>query len=187
MTTTGRRLAGAVLALAGLAAGSGASAADPWQALHRPFHLPAQPPRRCLATPATPVGAGIAISGQGAGPVYPVGAYPTLAIIPGGRKGQPWFPSAWGGGEMQFAASPSFAGPVLIRGRRLGGAGEVAVGADQRPAIELHVVIPRRGRGSWWTAAVYTRVQAVGCYAWQIDGRNFSRVVVFRAVPSRDL
>jgi hypothetical protein len=48
-------------------------------------------------------------------------------------------------------------------------------------------MIPRRSLGGWSTVTVYTRVQAVGCYAWQIDGRDFSRVVVFRAVPSRDL
>jgi hypothetical protein len=37
---------------------------------------------------------------------------------------------------------------VLIRGRWLAGTGRVAFGGDQRPAIELHVVIPRRGPGS---------------------------------------
>jgi hypothetical protein len=119
--------------------------------------------------------------------VFAVDAYPALAIIPGGRKGQPWFPSAWGGGRMRFAADPSVAGPVLIRGRRLGGGARVAFGPGERPAVELHLVVPRRGPRSWWTVAVYTRVQAPGCYAWQIDGRRFSRVVVFRAVRSRDL
>jgi hypothetical protein len=187
MTTTGRRLAAALLALGMLAAGDGASGADPWATLHRPLRIPAKLAGRCPATPGVPVAPGLAFIGQGAGPLYPLDAYPALKVIPGGRKGQPWFPSAWGGREMRWAARPSFSGPVLIRGRRLGGGARVAFGPGQAPAIELRVDVPRRGAHSWWTATTYTRVKAPGCYAWQIDGRRFSRVVVFRAVPSRDL
>jgi hypothetical protein len=32
------------------------------------------------------------------------------------------------------------------------------------------------------TVTTFTRLRAPGCYAWQIDGPTFSRVVVFRAV-----
>jgi hypothetical protein len=39
-------------------------------------------------------------------------------------------------------------------------------------------------RRQWRSAGTYTRVRAAGCYAYQIDGTTFSRVVVFRAVPS---
>lgn len=176
-----------MLLLAALVGAGSASGADPWQKLHRPFHIPAKPAGKCPVTPATPVGPGVALLGQGSGPVFPLDAYPSLAVIPGGRKGQPWFPSAWGGGQMRWAARPAFSGPVLIRGRRLGGGAQVAFGPGQQPAIELHVEIPRRAAGTWWTASTYTRLKAPGCYAWQIDGPRFSRVVVFRAVPSRDL
>jgi hypothetical protein len=186
MTTTGRRLAAALLALAALAVATGASAASPWQKLHRPLRIPAMKHGRCPVTPAVPVAPGVALLGQGAGPVFPLDAYPSLTVIPGGRKGQPWFPSDWGGGVMRFAAGP-FSGPVLIRGRRLDGNERVAFGPEEAPALELHVVIPRRSANSWWTASTYTRVKSPGCYAWQFDTRRTSRVVVFRAVPSRDL
>ena len=39
------------------------------------------------------------------------------------------------------------------------------------------------GRKQWRQTATYTRVRAEGCYAYQIDGTTFSRVVVFRAAP----
>ena len=31
----------------------------------------------------------------------------------------------------------------------------------------------------------YTRVRGPGCYAYQIDGTTFSRVIVFRAVSAQ--
>jgi len=34
---------------------------------------------------------------------------------------------------------------------------------------------------AWRQFPSYTRVRARGCYAYQIDGTNFSTVVVFRA------
>ena len=44
-------------------------------------------------------------------------------------------------------------------------------------------VLAGGGRKQWRQTATYTRVRAEGCYAYQIDGTTFSRVVVFRAAP----
>ncbi|MEJ7790439.1 MAG: hypothetical protein WKF65_00500 [Gaiellaceae bacterium] len=41
------------------------------------------------------------------------------------------------------------------------------------------------GEGSWLNKGTYTRVRAPGCYAWQIDGRDFTRVITFRAIRVR--
>jgi hypothetical protein len=40
-----------------------------------------------------------------------------------------------------------------------------------------------RGTGKWLGYASYTRMREAGCYAYQVDGTTFSRVVVFRAAP----
>ena len=80
--------------------------------------------------------------------------------------------------------SPSYRGPVLIRGRQLDGTHHVRFGLAFVPPTELRI-------GSWGNAttapgwgfrASTTRLRAPGCYGYQIDGRTFSRVIVFQAV-----
>ena len=41
---------------------------------------------------------------------------------------------------------------------------------------------PDTSKGGWRNWPSYTRVQTPGCYAYQVDGTNFSYVIVFRAV-----
>ncbi len=177
---TGRRalllLAAAVMALAAAApAGSGN---DPWAKLRRPLHLPALKSGRCPVTSAGLVAPGITLA-QGHGPVFPVDAYPSLTFSLLARPGQVWYPSEWSGQKTMWIAQPKFTGRVLVRGHELGGINQVGFGPARTPAGELHLQI--KGSRSWWTAATYTRLRAPGCYAWQIDGPTFSRVVVFRA------
>jgi hypothetical protein len=75
--------------------------------------------------------------------------------------------------------APRYRGPVLIRGGRLDQAGRLRFDWGNVPPLELR--IPKvasgdRGRPS------FTRLRAPGCYAYQIDGTSFSRVIVFQAV-----
>ena len=37
------------------------------------------------------------------------------------------------------------------------------------------------GEDGWLQHGSYTRVRAAGCYGWQIDGTDFTYVIVFRA------
>jgi hypothetical protein len=37
------------------------------------------------------------------------------------------------------------------------------------------------GGTGWQNLPSFTRLRAAGCYAWQVDGTSFSRVIVFRA------
>jgi hypothetical protein len=91
----------------------------------------------------------------------------------------------WRGFKTRWVIYPSYAGPVLIRGRALGGPTPVGFGSDPTPWPELQLW-PRGPR----EAADYprdflglaTRVPRPGCYAWQIDGDHFTEVIVFQAV-----
>lgn len=87
---------------------------------------------------------------------------------------------------MTWTAAGSYTGPVLIRGRQLGGSGAVGFGEGHVPYDELQLRAagtgaPRPpGGGRAWLSI--TRVRSPGCYAYQIDGTSFSSVIVFRAI-----
>jgi hypothetical protein len=165
------------------------AAADPWRMLYRPLHVPRLAPGK--ACPVSRVDAsvpwrrfGIA-PGIGRGPAYPVGLdeTSTLVLAPAENFGS----SEWAGQKVLWFVHPSYGGPVLVRGRRLDGEQLVRFERGDVPPDELRV---RRGETVLWNGRragsrgrpSYTRLQAPGCYAYQIDGTGFSRIVVFRAV-----
>jgi hypothetical protein len=79
---------------------------------------------------------------------------------------------------------PSYTGPVLVRGAQIDGPGRVAFG--EGPVIG-HLIIPPGPTINDYpdvhrTAPGGTYVQSPGCYAWQVDGTDFSYVIVFKAV-----
>ncbi len=90
---------------------------------------------------------------------------------------------SWRGARVTWHASPIYSGPVLIRGRQLGGAGAVGFGEGHMPYDELQLLDSGqgapRGPGRWWLT--FTRVEHPGCYAYQVDGTSFSEVIAFRA------
>jgi hypothetical protein len=91
----------------------------------------------------------------------------------------------WRGFKTRWVIYPSYAGPVLIRGRALGSSTPVGFGSDPTPWSELQLW-PRESK----EAAEYprdflglaTRVPRPGCYAWQLDGDHFTEVIVFQAI-----
>lgn len=87
--------------------------------------------------------------------------------------------SAWDGGRVTWTAS-GYSGPVLIRGRELGGPHAVGFGEGHVPYDELQLLGRAMGSppGQWQS---FTRVRGPGCYAYQVDGTSFSKVIVFRA------
>jgi hypothetical protein len=94
--------------------------------------------------------------------------------------------SAWLGARVTWTAPANFTGPLLIRGRQIGGSGVVGFGEGHTPYDELQLLdsghgapAPGAGGRAWLT---YTRVKSPGCYAYQIDSEKFSSVVYFRAV-----
>jgi hypothetical protein len=183
----------AALALAAViattwAGGVSHAATDPWDTLRRPLAIPNLP-----AGSACPVSTihqaidfrsiGLA-PGLGPGPVYPIGLRNgTLSIGP---------PTAfnsrhWGGQKALWFVHQSYQGPVLIRGRQLDGPYRVRFDRGGTPPKEVRIASGEtvawvgqpdgsRGRPS------NTRVRTPGCYGYQVDGADFSRVIVFRAV-----
>lgn len=93
--------------------------------------------------------------------------------------------SPWRAARVSWVASDNYRGPVLIRGRRIDGPGAVGFGEGRVPDDELQLLdsgqeAPKPpGGGRAWMS--FTRVRSPGCYAYQVDGTSFSRVIVFRA------
>jgi len=86
--------------------------------------------------------------------------------------------SEWSGAKVLWFVAPRYRGPVLIRGGRLDHPDRLRFNRGMVPPLEMRihkVFSGPRDRPS------YTRLRAPGCYAYQVDGTNFSRVVVFQA------
>lgn len=155
--------------------------------LRRPLHVPTVASGRCPRTLGGRPAPHVAIA-LGSGPAYPV---PGLEAAPPSRKGVVrlyanerkdgayWHKILW-------AVDPRYDGPLLIRGR----------GLD--PPQALRFVRPSAGVGgyegqvselefgaeesaSWRYGPSVTILPGPGCYAFQIDGTNFSKVIVFEA------
>ena len=86
---------------------------------------------------------------------------------------------------MTWSSTARYAGPVLIRGRQLDGPHAIGFGEGHVPYDELQLMAPGMGAprspggGREWQS--FTRVRARGCYGYQVDGSNFSDVIVFSA------
>ena len=173
-----------------------AGASDPWASLHRPLHLPTLAPGAlCPVSSVAPLNFdkyGVA-RGIGPGPAYPIGL-----AQPGSLLGFVYPPpsefagSKWSGGKVLWFVSPSYRGRVLIRGGRLDAPGALRFNHGLLPPTEMRIPIGARGGYPAGIALVgqryrpsNTRLRAAGCYAYQIDGTSFSRVIVFRAVAEQ--
>jgi hypothetical protein len=186
-----------LLALALVGAGAAALAATAWSAgrgrasLQRPLHLPHIAPggtcpvsgidRRIPFVRRFGVGPGI-----GKGPAYPIGlSAGVLQLAPATNFDS----TAWAGQKVLWFVLPSYRGPVLIRGARIDGPGRVRFDRGDVPPLSIRIgryptggspTSPVPPKGTRFRAS-YTRVRGPGCYAYQIDGTTFSRIVVFRA------
>jgi hypothetical protein len=177
--------------LAALAVAPPGNGSDPWSKLRRPLHLPRLDPGS--ACPVSRVDRRVdweranifGGSGIGRGPVYPgLGGYPggRLNLTPDRQYG-----GSWAGQKVFWYVLPSYRGRVLIRGRRLDGRHWLGFDGTRVPERELRIepyesvswagqTHGSRGRPS------AVRAKVSGCYAVQIDGVSFSRVVVFAVV-----
>lgn len=158
--------------------------------LRRPLHLPRLgPDDRCPSPEPHRIVAGVA-PGLGTGPVYPVGfgARGMLHFEYPPPRNSEFAGSGWGGEKILWTVSPRYRGPVLIRARQLDGQNEVRLGVDSgtvnrelrfpgNTTSATHAGSPK----GWRYFPSYTRLRASGCYAYQVDGTTFSRVIIFRA------
>ncbi len=178
-----------LLAAAALAPiGADASGPD-WKALQRPLHLPKLVPGgRCPTSRLAPQVDGQTYGVDGAvgpGPVYPMLGRASLLTV---FRPVQW--GAWAGQKVLWFVLPDYTGPVLIRGRRLGGPQWMRFDDGANPAAQIRLA---RGETVTWAGQVpesrgrpsYVRVRVPGCYGVQIDGTSFSTVIVFTVSTSR--
>lgn len=101
--------------------------------------------------------------------IVPVASYPS-------RPG-------WLAVKTLWFASPDYEGPIYIRGRQLDGPHQPAFGEGAPTALELQLGPGPtiNGEDGWREWPVSTWIRTPGCYAWQIDGTDFSQVIVFQA------
>ncbi len=192
-----RGLVLAVLVLVSGSACSGttspSSSRDVWQKLHRPLHVGALAPgARC---PVSSIDRGFSFArygvgrGIGPGPAYPVSKGAALRIEWPPPAATDFSTGAWGGQRVMWLVSSAYRGPLLVRGRRLDGRDAVRFDGGTVPRGELRIGVDDRGG---WPVGVMsddgqryrrslTRLRAPGCYAYQVDGLDFSYRVVFRA------
>jgi hypothetical protein len=170
------------------AARSAASPAPPappasvWKALHRPLQLPTvaagEPCPVSALDQSFDFGRYGVVRGIGPGPAWPIGFDQPGSVLRFTYPPPPtsaFYGSEWSGNKVLWFTSPDAVGPFLIRGGRLDAPGELRFDEGTVPPTEMRLLA---GRPS------YTRVRAPGCYAYQVDGPQFSYPVVFRAERS---
>jgi hypothetical protein len=154
--------------------------ADLWVGLeNRPLRLPHLAPGA-----ACPSSTGRIVN-PNFGPAY--GSGPVYAAM-GGSDGTVNISNAqqvngWYGMKVLWITDPHRA-KTLIRGHQINGPRQVRFDTDAGIVPELRLDRWGTVSGSSWGHRPSTeRVQATGCYALQADGKDFSTVVVFEAVP----
>jgi hypothetical protein len=155
--------------------------ADAWSLLRqRPLNLPAViPGRPCPIGPAQSVSPAFGTA-LGTGPIYPVGLGVEAVLTYSSAS----FPAPWGGQKVLWVGDPAYHGIALIRGHQLDGPNEVRFNQGAEPPAELRLdsSTPDNTTGGWNNWPSYTRVRAPGCYAYQVDGPDFTLVIPFTAV-----
>lgn len=158
-------------------------------ALRRPLRLAAL--RRGTPCPVSAPGRSVSpyySPAVGAGPVYAISLF-SLAqtgVLPYDyppRKNWIFRGSLWGGQALKWLGEPTYGGPVLIRGRQLNGPHLLGFESFTVPYSEMQVP-PGQGdpqTDGWRFWGGYARFRASGCYGVQVDGTNFSEVIVFKA------
>lgn len=168
------------------------------RAIQKPLRVPRLGPQgRCPVSEATRFdgGAGFtgAFIGLGRGPVY---LAPVSQRKPGRLMLQRTRHPGWLWTKPIWVFGPSYSGPVLLRGKRVGGAGTVefdrylgsaSSASNGHLGPKPSVLYPRNGLHATSSGGLESYpgglyVRAPGCYAIQVDGLGFTEHIVFRAV-----
>lgn len=177
-------LAGLLVLASGLVAAALASAEVRSDPLLRRLHLPQlRPGQHCPVSPTHVVRPSYQTL-IGRGPVYLIGVggsgSATIDIGHSGRDGLGWY-----GQKTPWLVNRTYDGPILVRGARIDRRGEIRLakehsqhlrrlywptGADQGLQPDPHFRF----------LASETLFRTIGCYAYQIDGVSFSRIIVVR-------
>jgi hypothetical protein len=166
-------------------------------ALGRPLHLPKfATGLPCPVSPAKtyPAGAGFSdpYTAVGAGPFTLTGDG-TVPVDFTPAANDEFLGTGWPGMKVIWRVDPDYVGPVLLRGARLDGPGQLrfgsytgTVGQGTPPGAsfqaQAYPELGYPGEDSRPSAVTYPsdiRVQSPGCYGLQVDGSNFSEVIIF--------
>jgi len=152
----------------------------------RSLHLPTvKPGSSCPTSPEQRVNSSFGIA-QGDGPAYATLGTPTIespAIFRyldaqhfhmGDSRNQ-----GWGGQKVLWFVNPRYQRLVLVRGHQLDGPHGIRFGMG----LDQQLILDTRSDGTPWpNFPSFTRLQAPGCYAYQVDGDTFSYLIIFQAV-----
>ena len=159
--------------------------------LARPLHFPSlQPGESCPATHGATISnslfGGVAL---GSGPVRVLIANRGDLIQGRADLGLVTDTPGWFALQTLWFAMPGYDGPFVVRAKRLGTNGpiEVQPGQTSFEPGSGPLVVPAgptmNTKDGFRTIPGSTWVTSAGCYAWQIDGQNFSEVIVVDAAP----
>jgi hypothetical protein len=152
--------------------------------LHRPLHFPRlHPGKKC---PTSPTQTAPWRTGQnliGRGPAYLIGvggAGGTISIAFSARDSLGWY-----GQKTPWVIDRSYDGPILVRGGRIGRRGQVRFAYGYGEHLRELQWEAGADQGSppdpnFRFLASATLFRAPGCYAFQIDGDSFSKIIVVR-------
>lgn len=146
-----------------------------WKPLRRPLQLPSiRAGAACPRASSTRTGTGTTWP-LGPGPAYPALGLNGVASLKDDLVKRGWYLY-----KTLWAISPRYRGPVLIRGGRVDGSGVLRFNFRLAREFRLHKLAPT-APSRWRHAPSHTALRGAGCYAFQVDGIGFSRVVVFAA------
>jgi len=158
---------------------------DAWDLLQRrPLHVPTlEPGSACPRAGAQGTLADVGMPrlpgwpAWGRGPAYPMrGGDAAAGLV---LSFDPLPETGWGADKVMWAVGPRYHGPVLVRGRQLDGPNHVRF-ANGKLAWYEDAELRLNGPETWGNPAL-TLVRVPGCYAYQVDGRRFSYLIVFEA------
>jgi hypothetical protein len=166
-------------------------------ALGRPLHLPRLATGLpCPVSPARtyPAGAGFSSDYTAVGPgPFTLTGDGTVPVDFTPAANDEFLGTGWPGMKVIWRVGPEYTGPVLLRGERLDGPGQLrfgsysgSVGQGTPPGASFQAqAYPELGypalddTPSPVTYPSDIRVQSPGCYGLQVDGTNFSEVITF--------
>jgi hypothetical protein len=123
-------------------------------------------------------------AGLGPGPAYPMGTHSVITVLFPPPEG---WGVEWSGTKRVWLLDTRYTSRALVRGRQLDGPNELRFVHGYPGFTAAKILNPvRELRIEGNDAPSLTRVRAPGCYAYQVDGRTFSYLVVFEARIAED-
>jgi hypothetical protein len=157
---------------------AGARPEDEWAPLRRALHVPKlKAGARCPAARAAEMAGGQVINGRDPVLLFGVGGAPAGVIALGHADAK-----GWRGAKTPWLVPLTYRGPILVRGVRIDRPGPVRFGLDHRAELRYSSGEDNGTAAGRRFLASGSFFRSAGCYAFQVDGIPFTRVIVMRVV-----